>query len=113
LTFEVTPETAEDAYGGWWVSVYDELALDKSRASRQELDTITERKDDILQAARNVAASQPATYRDTLPTWSPTDLQYARPSSTSAGQTDRVYVKGYYRKDGTYVQPHTRSAPKR
>jgi hypothetical protein len=24
-----------------------------------------------------------------------------------------VSVKGYYRKDGTYVRPHTRSAPKR
>lgn len=23
-----------------------------------------------------------------------------------------VYVKGYYRKNGTYVQPHTRSFPK-
>jgi hypothetical protein len=22
-----------------------------------------------------------------------------------------TYVKGYYRNDGTYVQPHTRSAP--
>src|SRR5262245_5298593 len=27
LTFEVTPPTAEDAYGGWWVSVYSEPAL--------------------------------------------------------------------------------------
>lgn len=24
-----------------------------------------------------------------------------------------VYVKGYYRKDGTYVRPHTRRAPRR
>lgn len=31
--------------------------------------------------------------------------------STSNGGT--VNVKGYYRKDGTYVRPHTRSAPKR
>lgn len=31
-------------------------------------------------------------------------------SSGSAGGT--VYVKGYYRKDGTYVKPHTRKAPK-
>lgn len=26
LTVEITPETAEDAYGGWWVSVYEEAA---------------------------------------------------------------------------------------
>jgi predicted RNA-binding Zn-ribbon protein involved in translation (DUF1610 family) len=37
LSFEVTPETAEDAYGGWWISVYDPAALDRSRASPQEL----------------------------------------------------------------------------
>ena len=33
-----------------------------------------------------------------------------RPSSTSGGT---VHVKGYYRKNGTYVRPHTRSSPRR
>lgn len=28
-----------------------------------------------------------------------------------AGEAGRVSVKGYYRKDGTYVSPHTRSSP--
>ncbi|VTP96419.1 hypothetical protein [Sphingobacterium daejeonense] len=32
------------------------------------------------------------------------------PSTTSGGT---VHVKGYYRKNGTYVKPHTRSAPRR
>lgn len=32
------------------------------------------------------------------------------PSSSSGGP---VHVNGYYRKNGTYVQPHTRSAPRR
>ncbi|MEN5086121.1 hypothetical protein ABE426_06595 [Sphingobacterium faecium] len=32
------------------------------------------------------------------------------PSSSSGGS---VQVKGYYRKNGTYVKPHTRSAPRR
>ena len=37
-------------------------------------------------------------------------------SSTSSNYTPSggtVQVKGYYRKDGTYVRPHTRSAPRR
>jgi hypothetical protein len=35
-------------------------------------------------------------------------------SSSYSGSSSRtVNVKGYYRKDGTYVRPHTRSAPKR
>lgn len=29
-----------------------------------------------------------------------------------SSSTKSVYVKGYYRKDGTYVAPHYRSAPK-
>lgn len=34
----------------------------------------------------------------------------AQPSTSSGGT---VNVKGYYRKDGTYVQPHTRRAPRK
>ncbi|MDR0620256.1 MAG: hypothetical protein LBG17_10235 [Bacteroidales bacterium] len=33
-----------------------------------------------------------------------------RPSNSGSGS---VSVKGYYRKDGTYVKPHTRKSPKR
>lgn len=33
-----------------------------------------------------------------------------KPTSSSGGT---VHVKGYYRKNGTYVRPHTRSAPRR
>lgn len=34
-------------------------------------------------------------------------------TTPSAGGYKPVSVKGYYRKDGTYVRPHTRSAPRR
>ncbi|RVT77560.1 hypothetical protein EOD40_07085 [Flavobacterium sufflavum] len=34
-------------------------------------------------------------------------------SSTSYDRPKTVNVKGYYRKNGTYVKPHTRSAPRR
>ena len=37
-------------------------------------------------------------------------LCFVFPASLTLGQ---VNVKGYYRKDGTYVRPHTRSAPSR
>lgn len=33
--------------------------------------------------------------------------------STIRGSSGTVHVKGYYRKDGTYVRPHTRSAPRK
>ncbi|RPE05612.1 hypothetical protein EGT74_24865 [Chitinophaga lutea] len=38
-------------------------------------------------------------------------IQSSSLSGTSTGGS--VQVKGYYRKDGTYVRPHTRSAPTR
>ncbi|PTL81662.1 hypothetical protein [Vitiosangium sp. GDMCC 1.1324] len=31
LTFEITPPTADDGFGGWWISIYDKNALDKVR----------------------------------------------------------------------------------
>jgi len=34
-------------------------------------------------------------------------------SSTRSRNSGRVSVKGYYRRDGTYVRPHTRSYPRR
>lgn len=34
--FEITPPTAPDAYGGWWLSIYDESRLDRFRVSDEE-----------------------------------------------------------------------------
>lgn len=45
-----------------------------------------------------------------------TSPSVSMPRSSSSSHTPgsgTVNVKGYYRKDGTYVRPHTRSAPKR
>ena len=41
----------------------------------------------------------------------PSSSSTSTKSNGSSGGT--VHVKGYTRKDGTYVRPHTRSAPKR
>jgi hypothetical protein len=41
LTFEVTPPSAPDAYGGWWISVYSESQLEAARATDAELKEIT------------------------------------------------------------------------
>ncbi|MDI5888528.1 hypothetical protein [Flavobacterium yafengii] len=53
----------------------------------------------------------------------PTNSNYSRKSKSSSKNCNSsssrsssggtVHVKGYTRKDGTYVRPHTRSAPKR
>lgn len=53
----------------------------------------------------------------TYGSYSKTSSYSPRPSSSSYGSRSSsggsVQVKGYTRKDGTYVKPHTRSAPRR
>ncbi len=123
LTFEITPETAEDAYGAWWVSVYDEQALDRARATPQELEDITQSIDEIRSLPPTAVSTPPAvakpptvathpavgTYRE----WTTDDLKWGRPvrnndAGTSGG---RVYVSGHIRANGHYVAPYTRAAP--
>lgn len=104
LTFETTLPDEADAYGGWWVSVYDEDMLGKARASGAELLEITQPK--VEPKPQPVVQAAPA-MPDTR--WTPTDISYSRPSvSSSSSSGGSVYVRGYYRKDGTYVRPHTR-----
>lgn len=119
MTIEITPPTAEDAYGGWWVSVYYERRLDQARASEKELNAITVARDapakpSAAKAPAPKSAAASASEPDTG--WSRDDLQRARRPQASTGSSSsggRVYVRGYYRKDGTYVQGHTRSRPRR
>jgi len=129
LTLEITPPTAPDAYGGWWISVYDETKLDSERASEAELAQITQAK-----AAKSTVSpkerpnGQPSTQtsndnpEDALSHWSTSELTRARPTRNETPNTrttaptaspstysgGAVYVRGYLRKDGTYVRPHTR-----
>jgi hypothetical protein len=51
----------------------------------------------------------------TAPTWpSYTEPSISASSSSgTGGGGGTVHVRGYYRKNGTYVQPHTRRAPRR
>ncbi len=41
LAFKVTPPGAEDAYGGWWISVYDPKRMDKARVSDAQYAAVT------------------------------------------------------------------------
>jgi hypothetical protein len=112
MTFETTFPDEPDAYGGWWISVYDENALTNARAAGAELLAI--KQPQIIPKPQPAAiisepVSQPiVTTSESTSTWSPDELSYSRPSRSTGGE---VYVRGYYRKDGTYVSSYTRSAP--
>ncbi len=198
LSFEITPPTAEDAYEGWWVSVFSEAKLNRSRASEKELKKISVAKVDALRngtkaeddsgwTAEQVKLARPALpqtitfvnssgevvtnaevvrvvdgayviwrkgpttgrvkladlseeLRERLgydltkaaaayladerraqsqviaidqPQQSQQPSQSTYSGSASSSDSGRVFVHGYTRRDGSYVQAHTRSYPRR
>lgn len=133
LTFEVTPETAEDAYDGWWVSVYDTRELNAARATEEELKQITVAEEDLKEEGkkapplketrekrRTIAQTEsrkptPSPSTTDLPPqevlyimWRPRELKQARPASQAkkaGGGGRRVFLRGIHRKGGLYVRP--------
>ncbi len=105
VTFEVTPPTAEDAYGGWWISVYDEAALDRSRATPEELKKITTTRGDVKSGEKrdNPLPVEPATEGR----WAADDLQDARSRKDVPEEKQEVYSPVFSRKDGKYVPDRT------
>lgn len=95
LTFEVTPSIAEDAYGGWWISIYDAKLVDQQRATDKELPQITV---DLKQAAAKKSDKKQS---DVL-RWNEKELKAARPDPAGP-QQGRVWLRGVHRKDGVYV----------
>ena len=122
LTIEITPETDEDAFGGWWVSVYSTGKLNAARATEEELAAITEEQiisaDNAADKAEaekkpiakteprkeEVAAATP-TKTSTTPTqrqpWNTQDMRYARIPRVRP-HVIRVYTRGFSRAGGHY-----------
>jgi hypothetical protein len=128
LTLEITPPAAEDAYKGWWVSVYNRPMLDAQRASEKEMAAITVAKSSITRSAKpapgssasgspQTSASSTSSYNsqlDQLNNWTPDDLRYARVYRPVVRPVyyPVYYVRGYARSNGAYVPQHPHvSAP--
>ena len=69
LTFEITPPTDEDAYHGWWVSVYSEKQLNLARASDNEMKLISMTQADAAKVAKE---------SNDISSWSADELKQAR-----------------------------------
>lgn len=123
LTFEITPPSAPDAYGGFWISLYDEGALESARATPDEIARISV-ESPSKQSASPTSAPNSTTTASTV-AWTAADYATMRPKTATSAITSnnsssysnsaystslggRVYVRGYYRKDGIYVQGHSR-----
>lgn len=95
LTFEVTPSIAEDAYGAWWISIYDAKLVDQQRATDKELPQITvDRKEAV---AKKSDKKQSEVMR-----WKEKEVKDARPDSAGQ-QQGRIFLRGVHRKDGKWV----------
>lgn len=84
LTFEVTPPTANDGFGGWWISIYDKKALESSRHSPTQLKTM------VVEVPAN-HEERPA----------PAKKKHAHKPS----EPHRIYVQDADPKDGAPVNP--------
>ena len=115
ITFEITPSTDIDAFGGWWVSIYTKAKLEAQRAKSEELKAITVKREAVEKRPRRAPSATPKTTSSaySLSPWSSTDFSYSRRKTTRSSSSGTVYVRGYYRKDGTYVRSHTRRRPRR
>lgn len=108
LTFEITPPTAEDAYGGWWVSVYDTVLLDRSRATPKELETITVKRAEVKKVDAEQKPEGPIAVEPVAQgRWGTDDLKDARNRKDIPEEQQAVYTPTISRKDGKYVPDRT------
>jgi hypothetical protein len=81
-----------------------------STKSGMSSDTINQSSDSISQSSDSISPKSNSSTKNSSSSASPKSSVSPKKSSSSSGS---VNVKGYTRKDGTYVKPHTRKAPKR
>jgi hypothetical protein len=58
FVFEVTPPSAPDASGAWWVTVSDSAALEKARATQEEIDRITATREEMERLEREAKEAE-------------------------------------------------------
>lgn len=89
LTIEVTPPTAPDAYGAWWLSLYNKKGLAKVRLSDKEYSRLVIPEDQVV--------GKDGLVRDNG--WSEGQLDKSKKKDPNA----KVLLRGFYRdKDGVF-----------
>jgi len=96
---EVTPTTAGDAFGAWWVSLYNAKTLESVRLSDAAYDALTLPVDEVLDRDGRVKTRE----------WTKADLGLA---SRRDRDSDEVIQRGFYRdKDGVFRIYGSRATP--
>lgn len=90
ITFEVTPPDAEDAYGAWWISLFNQKDLDALRLSDAEYAALTTPADQVIDRRGRVKAHG----------WSRDELDL---SARIQDEHSPVLVRGFFRdKNGDF-----------
>jgi hypothetical protein len=107
VTYEITPPGAEDAYGGWWISIYSEPLLDRSRASAAEMAKITTTVKEVKAAEAPKPAGPLTVDPVTEGRWAAEDLADARKKKETLEETQAVYRPAIARTDAGYTPTRT------
>ena len=88
IVIEITPANAFDAYGAWWVSLYNPTALDQVRLSDAEYKRLVRPFDEVIGKKGRVISGG----------WSRKEAERSR-KVRAEGSSARVIMKGFYRDD--------------
>ncbi len=88
IIIEITPANAFDAYGAWWVSLYNPTELAKVRLSDSEYKRLVRPFDEVIGKKGRVISGG----------WSRKDAERSR-KVRAEGSSARVIMKGFYRDD--------------
>jgi hypothetical protein len=88
ITMEITPKDAPDAYGAWWVSLYNRKALDSVRLSNAEYAKLVRPVNEVIDKKGRVISGG----------WTRKDAKLSR-KMQDLGQSAKVILRGFYRDD--------------
>jgi len=86
ITFEVTPPTADDAFGAWWISFYNKKDLDEARLPDAKYAELTKPADEVIDRSGKVIAKG----------WTKEDIEEVRHHKDLDGN-NRMLLRGFYR----------------
>jgi len=86
LTLEITPKDAPDAYGAWWVSLYNRKDLESVRLNSEEYAKLVRPVDEVIDNRGRVIAEG----------WSNEDFHRCK-KIDQLGDSAKVLLRGFYR----------------
>ncbi len=91
MTLEITPKSAPDAYGAWWISLYKPKTLDRVRLSDKDYARLTRPMDEVVDRKGRVINNG----------WSEESMKMT--GRKVPGPNSQVLLRGFYRDaDGVF-----------